>query len=101
MRDQGRINSDVSERSYRDALLLLAESVGNRDPRTIERGDVKKWLRRWPNANTKSKRLSYSISFFDWLMQEGPDYGSGRKDNPARQVTPPKRKPPQVYRLTF
>jgi hypothetical protein len=48
----GRINSDRTERSYRDALVKLGEDVSNRDPRFVGREDVKLSLSRWPNANT-------------------------------------------------
>jgi site-specific recombinase XerD len=96
MRDQGRINSAVSERSYRDTLYLHAEDVQNRDPRYTNRDDVKRTLSRWPQPNTKSKRRSYLVSFYRYLMEEGL-----RKDNPAEQTPRPKRRPVSVYRLTF
>lgn len=96
MRAQGRINSDVSERSYRDTLVWHAEDVSNRDPRYTNRDDVKRTLARWSNPNTKSKRRSYLVSFYRWLMEEG-----FRKDNPAEQTPRPRRRPTSVYRLTL
>jgi integrase len=95
MRAEGRINSDVSERSYRDVLNWHAEDVSNRDPRYTNRDDVKGTLARWPNPNTRAKRLSYLRSFYDWLVEEGM-----RPNNPARQVRKPKRRPTTVYKLT-
>jgi integrase/recombinase XerD len=95
-RHQGAINSNVSERSYRDVLLWLAECVENRDPRYINREDIIGALRRWPYPNTRANRRSYYVSFCDWLMEEGY-----RPDNPARQTPKPKRRPTSVYRLTL
>jgi site-specific recombinase XerD len=96
MRSQGRLTSDGSERAYRDTLYLLGDEVSNRDPRTINRDDVKSVLRRWSHPNTQRKNRSVLVSFFDWLMEEGH-----RKDNPARQTRRPKTRPAEVYRLTL
>lgn len=95
MKAEGRINTPVSERSYRDVLVWHSEDVDNRDPRYTNRDDVKRTLNRWPNPNTRAKRLSYLKSFYDWLVEEGM-----RKDNPARQVRRPKSRPTNVYKLT-
>jgi site-specific recombinase XerD len=95
MASQGRLTSPGSERAYRDTLYALADEVGNRDPRTVTRHDVKHVLRRWAHPNTQRKNRSVLISFFDWSMEEGY-----RKDNPARQTRRPKRRLAQVYRLT-
>lgn len=95
MRAEGRINSDVSERSYRDVLNWHGEDVQNRDPRYTNRDDVKRTLARWPNPNTRAKRRSYLVSFYDWLVEEGM-----RPANPARQTRKPKRRPTHVYKLT-
>ena len=96
MRSQGRLTSDSSERAYRDTLYLLGDEIGNRDPRTINRNEVKVVLRRWSHPNTQRKHRSVLVSFFDWLMEEGH-----RKDNPARQTRRPKTRPAEVYRLTL
>jgi hypothetical protein len=65
MRSQGRLTSSSSERAYRDTLYLLADEVANRDPRTINRDDVKSVLRRWSHPNTQRKHRSVLVSFFD------------------------------------
>jgi site-specific recombinase XerD len=96
MRAQGRLNSDRSETSYRAALRLHGEDVHNRDPRTVNREDVKTTLRRYPHPNTQRRNRSMLVSFFDWLMEEG-----FRKDNPARQTRAPKARKPQIYRMTM
>ncbi|HXH35731.1 MAG TPA: tyrosine-type recombinase/integrase [Plantibacter sp.] len=95
MRGEGRLTSARSERTYWDLLMLHAEDVGNRDPRTIGRDDVKRTLRRWSNPNTQRTRRATLVSFYDWCMEEGY-----RKDNPARQTRRPKARKPTVYRLT-
>jgi site-specific recombinase XerD len=96
MRSQGRINSDATETNYRFALSCHAQDVNNRDPRTTNRDDVKRTLRRWENANTQRVRRATLVSFYDWCMEEGV-----RKDNPARQTRRPKRRPTTVYRMTL
>ena len=97
-RDQrrlGRINSASSERSYRHALESHAEDVGNRDPRSTGRNDIKRTLERWPHPNTQRGAHSALTSFYDWCVEEGI-----RKDNPARAVRKAKKRPTTVYRLT-
>jgi integrase/recombinase XerC len=94
-RAQGRINSDKTEVAYRQVLDALGDDIKNRDPRTVNRDDIKRCLRRWPNPNTQASRRAALVSFFDYAMEEG-----WRKDNPARQVRRPKRRPTSVYRLT-
>lgn len=95
MRAQGRINSDRSEIAYRSTLARHAEDVGNRDPATINRRDVKRTLTRWGHPNTQRTCRSHLVSFYRWTMEEGY-----RRDNPAEQTRRPRRRPPQVYRLT-
>jgi site-specific recombinase XerD len=95
MQAQGRLNSVSSERGYRSTLLAHAEDVQNRDPSYIGREDVKRTLRRWPNANTQGTNRSKLVSFYDWAMEEGI-----RKDNPARQTRRPRRRAANKYRLT-
>lgn len=94
-RAAGQINSPRTEVSYRSRLDALGEDVGNRDPRTIGRDDVKRTLRRWDHPNTQRHARTVFVSFFDWCMEEGI-----RKDNPARQTRRPKKRPVSVYRLT-
>lgn len=92
---QGRLNSASSERGYRSTLAAHAEDVSNRDPVYVGREDVKRTLRRWPNANTQGTNRSKLVSFYDWTMEEGL-----RKDNPARQTRRPRRRAATKYRLT-
>jgi integrase len=95
MRRYGRINSDRTERSYRARLADHGRDVGNRDPRTVGRSDVKRTLGRWPHPNTQRNAHAILISFYDWTMEEGI-----RKDNPARQVRKARKRKTSVYRLT-
>jgi integrase len=95
MRRYGRINSDRTEHSYRHRLACLQTDIGNRDPRTVGRNDIKRSLSRWDNPNTQRNAHAIFISFFDWSMEEGL-----RKDNPARQVRKAKKRETSVYRLT-
>lgn len=97
MQRRGRINSEPTERSYRDRLDKHAEDVGNRDPRKTGRADVKTTLRRWPRANTQYVAHAILASFYDWAMT---DLEPPRRDNPARQVARAKRTKTAVYRLT-
>lgn len=92
--DRGRFTSKRTEVSYRASLRVLGEQVQERDPRTINREDVKAALRRW-RGNTKARNRSMMVSFFDWMVEEGH-----RKDNPARATPRPKIRKPEVYRLT-
>jgi integrase/recombinase XerC len=95
MRRYGRINSDRTEDSYRHRLYKHGEDIGNRDPRTVGRNDIKRTLSRWEAANTQRNAHAILISFYDWSMEEGL-----RKDNPARQVRKAKKRETSVYRLT-
>jgi integrase len=90
----GRFNSEATERGYRLTLERFATHLGNRDPRTVGRGDIKAFLSRW-TGNTRGLYHSHLVSFFDYQMEEG-----FRKDNPARQVRRTKARKPNVYRLT-
>src|SRR5262245_24041174 len=85
MRAQGRLNSASSVRGYRSTLVAHGEDVGNRDPRYVSREDVKRTLRRWPNANTQGTNRAKLVSFYRWTMEEGM-----RKDNPASQTRRPR-----------
>lgn len=95
MRSNGRLNSQRSVDSYRASLETLGKSVDQRDPRTVNRDDVKAWLRRW-KPNTQARNRSMAVSFFDWMVEEGL-----RKDNPARATPRVRQRKPQVYRLTM
>lgn len=94
-RSCGRISSDRSAESYRRILDIHRRDVGNRDPRTIGREDVKRTLARWSYPNTQHNTRAILVSFYDWTLEEGI-----RKDNPARQTRRPKKRPTTVYRLT-
>lgn len=94
-RSEGRINSDRTEAGYRRTLEAHATDVGNRDPSKIGREDVKRTLRRWPHPNTQANARAILVSFYRWTLQEGI-----RKDNPAEQTRPPRRRKPAIYRLT-
>jgi len=98
VRDQfraGAFNSRHTELAYREKLNRFADHVGNRDPRTVGRNEIKAFL--GDNWTGNSQRHAHAIlaSFFDFAMEEG-----WRKDNPARQVRRAKAKPPAVARLT-
>lgn len=80
--------------SYRACLWQLAEDTSNRDPRYIGRDELRRFLTRWQNRNTRHNKLSILRSFFDWLVEEGI-----ASTNPARQVRPPKRRKPAVYKM--
>jgi site-specific recombinase XerD len=95
MQTQGRLNSPSSERGYRSTLLAHAEDIQNRDPAYVGREDVKRTLRRWPNANTQGTNRSKLVSFYGWTMEEGL-----RKANPASQTRRPRRRAADKYRLT-
>lgn len=92
---EGRFNSQLTERSYRDTLGRHADDVGNRDPSKTNRDDVTVTLRRWRQPNTRSVHRSHLVSFYDWALETGI-----RKDNPARQTRRPRIRKSQVYRLT-
>ena len=94
-RSEGRINSPRTEAGYRLTLETHAADVGNRDPATVGREDVKRTLRRWPHPNTQAYNRAVLVSFYRWCVQEGR-----RPYNPAEQTRPPKRRPASVYRLT-
>lgn len=94
-RSEGRINSDRTEAGYRLTLEAHARDVGNRDPSTIGREDVKRTLRRWEHPNTQAYNRAVLVSFYRWAVQEGM-----RPYNPAEQTRAPRRRKPSVYRLT-
>jgi integrase/recombinase XerD len=95
MQRAGQMTSRNTELAYRDKLYRFAEYVGNRDPRTISREEVRAFLGRWPHANSQRQAHAILSSFFDFALEEG-----WRKDNPARQVRRARAKTPAVYRMT-
>jgi hypothetical protein len=54
MWQQGRFTSKRTETSYRHALYVHADDVGNRDPRMTGREDVKRTLA--PGGRTRTPR---------------------------------------------
>lgn len=96
MWSSGRITSPRTERTYRSTLVAHADDVGNRDPRTVGRDDVKKTLARWPKPNTQRTRRAALVSFYKWTVEEGI-----RPYNPAAQTRTPRKQPTSVYRLTI
>jgi len=92
---EGRINSRNTLDAYAAALYLLADDVGNRDPAKIGVADIKRWLDRWPNPNTRVQRHAIANSFFDHARYEG-----WCKGNIARDVRPARRRQPVVSRIT-
>jgi site-specific recombinase XerD len=94
-RREGRLNSPHSINAYETKLNLLAEDVGNRDPSKVGAKDIKRWLDRWPNQNSRVQAHAIANSFFDHARYEG-----WCKGNVARDVRPAKRRKPQVSRLT-
>ncbi len=94
---QGAFTSDDTETAYRGTLDQHAEDVGYRDAANTNRDHVKVTMARWDDLspNTIGSRLAHMRSFYRWCMEEGI-----RKDNPAEQVSRPKRRPTAVYRMT-
>lgn len=91
----GQINSQHTERSYREKLAVHAEDCGGRPVEKTGRADVKRTLARWEHANTKLQAHSILTSFYDWCCEENI-----RDTNPARQVRRARRKQPLHKRLT-
>jgi site-specific recombinase XerC len=60
-------------RNHRSALLLFAAGIGDRDPSTLERGDVERWLetRAGRRPNTARSQFSYLRTFLTWLVEQG------------------------------
>lgn len=96
MRMRGRITSERTVVSYRQTLDAHAQDISNRDPRTTNRDDVKRTLRRWKHPNTIYRHRAVLVSFYKWCVWEGL-----RKDNPADQTAPPRKVQADVYRMTF
>lgn len=90
----GDFQSPATERGYRMTLGKLAETVSNRDARTISVAEIKECLRNWTGA-TRATNHSQLASFFDWCRYEGI-----RKDNPLDQVRRPRVRKSVPYRPT-
>jgi site-specific recombinase XerD len=88
---QGRFRSPTTEVSYRAALNRLGDVVGNRDPFTINRNDIKRTLSHWKHPNTQRTNRAILTSFFRWAVEEGY-----RPHNPAEQTRRPRRVPVAV-----
>ena len=96
MKAEGRFSdTGRSEVSYRATLMRHVEDVQNRDPRYTNRDDVKRTLTRWTHPNTQRTCRSHLVSFYRWTMEEGL-----RRDNPAEQTRRPRKREPNIYRLT-
>lgn len=95
LRGYGNINSDATEKAYREKLERHAEDCGGRPVTSTGKADVKKTLRRWSNPNSKNQAHSVLTSFYDWTIEEDI-----RTSNPARGVRRAKGKRPRINRLT-
>ena len=73
-RSAGQINSARTEASYRSRLECHAEDVRDRDPRTTNRDDVKRTLRRWEHPNTQANARAILVSFYRWAVE--PEFRS-------------------------
>ncbi len=60
-------------RNHRSALLLFAAALGDRDPSTISRTDIERWLetRAGRRPSTARSQFSYVKTFLSWLVEEG------------------------------
>jgi integrase/recombinase XerD len=95
MKRAGQMRSRNTELAYRQKLHRFADEVGNRDPRTISRDEIRRFLGHWPHQNSQRQAHAILASFFDFALEEG-----WRKDNPARQVRRAKPRTPSVYHMT-
>ncbi len=92
----GRLNTDRSCAEYRRTVRKHAEDAGGARPDATTRNEVKLTLRRWSHPNTKRRKRTMLVSFYDWMVEEGL-----RADNPARQIRAPRGRAPRVRRLTL
>src|SRR3954451_7351087 len=95
MKRAGQMRSSNTELAYRQKLHRFADEIGNRDPRTVSRDEIRAFLGHWPHQNSQRQAHAILASFFDFALEEG-----WRKDNPARQVRRARAKTPAVYRMT-
>ena len=92
----GRLTTDHSIAEYRRTVRKHAEDAGGARPDATTRDHIKQTLRRWSHPNTKRRKRSMLVSFYDWMVEEGL-----RSDNPARQIRAPRGREPRVRRLTL
>ena len=92
----GRLTTARSAAEYRRTVRKHADDAGDLPPAEAGREHVKATLRRWEHPNTKRRKRSMLVSFYDWVVKEGL-----RPDNPARQVRAPRGREPRVRRLTL
>ena len=91
----GRLNTDRSIAEYRRTVRKHAEDAGAR-PDATTRDEVKATLRRWSHPNTKRRKRTMLVSFYDWMVEEGL-----RAENPCPPDPRTERKAPRVRRLTL
>jgi integrase/recombinase XerD len=96
LRSEGRINSESTERAYRECLGVHCDDVANRDPSKVGREDIRRTLRHWDNPNTQRQKHAILTSFYRWAMEEGY-----RDTNPAQMVRRSRSRPVNVYRPTL
>ena len=92
----GRLTTERSIAEYRRTVRKHAEDAAGARPDATTRDEVKLTLRRWSHPNTKRRKRTMLVSFYDWAVEEG-----FRPDNPARQVRAPRGREPRVRRLTL
>src|SRR4051794_19572913 len=92
----GRLTTEPSVAEYRRTVRKHAEDAGGARPDATTRDEVKLTLRRWSHPNTKRRKRTMLVSFYDWMVEEGV-----RSDNPARQIRAPRGRAPRVRRLTL
>ena len=92
----GRLTTEHSIAEYRRTVRKHAEDAAGAGPEATTRDEIKLTLRRWSHPNTKRRKRTMLVSFYDWMVEEGY-----RADNPARQVRAPRGREPRVRRLTL
>jgi site-specific recombinase XerD len=92
----GRLTTERSAQEYRRTVRKHAEDAGGARPDATTRDEVKATLRRWSHPNTKRRKRTMLVSFYDWMVEEGL-----RVDNPARQIRAPRGREPRVRRLAL
>ncbi len=92
----GRLTTERSAQEYRRTVHKHAEDAGGARPDATTRTEVKATLRRWSHPNTKRRKRTMLVSFYDWMVEEGL-----RADNPARQIRAPRGREPRVRRLAL
>jgi integrase/recombinase XerD len=95
LRGYGQINSQATEKSYREKLAMHAADCGGRPVEKTGKNDVKRTLRRWQHPNSKNQAHSVLNSFYRWTVEEDI-----RTTNPAQAVRRARKSQPQINRLT-